>query len=47
MSESEIIAFKQHFKTDLKLLFRNHYLIKEQFENATNKVYKSEEGNKI
>lgn len=33
-------------KTDLKLLFRNQFLIKEQLENATDKVYKSVDGNR-
>jgi len=33
-------------KTDFRLLLRNRYLIKEQLENATDKVYKSEEGNR-
>ncbi|MFV8345700.1 hypothetical protein [Flavobacterium sp. ZB4P13] len=34
-------------KTDFRLLLRNQFLIKEQFENATDKVYKSKEGNRF
>ena len=33
-------------KTDFRLLLRNQFLIKEQLENGTNKVYKSNEGSR-
>lgn len=31
--------------TDFRLLFKNKYLIKEQFEDTANRIYKSEDGN--
>ncbi|WP_165930170.1 hypothetical protein [Flavobacterium ranwuense] len=34
-------------KTDFRLLLRNQFLINEQFENATDKVYKSKDGNRF
>jgi thymidine kinase len=33
-------------KTDFRLLLRKNYLIESQFENASDKVYQSKEGNK-
>ena len=34
-------------KTDFRLLLRHRFAVQEQFENAENRVYKSEEGNRF